>query len=111
MTPDFETRGVKVNGRLTLTLTLENPTPFFVDLISFYPLAPVNRQCLEKHGSPAWTQADNLVTNGAYRIQFRRIRDRVRLVKNEHYWNRDQVQLNVIDVLAVESEQQCSTCT
>jgi len=100
--PHFDTVGIRVDDPYRLTITLENPTPFFLDLMAFYPLAPVQRKCLETHGAPWWTRPENLVSNGPFRIESRRIRDRVRLVKNEHYWNRDAVQLNSVDVLAVE---------
>lgn len=100
--PSFELVGIKADGPYRLILTLENPTPFFLDIIAFYPLGAVNRQCLETHGSPGWTRTENLVSSGPFRMQFRRIRDRIRLVKNEHYWNRDAVKLNTVDVLAVE---------
>jgi oligopeptide transport system substrate-binding protein len=100
--PSFEYVGVRVADPYTLVVTLENPTPFFLDIAAFYPLSPVNRKCLETHGSPWWTRPENVVGNGPFRIESRRIRDRVRLVKNEHYWNRDKVRLNTVDVLAVE---------
>lgn len=100
--PSFATVGVRVDDPYKLTLTLEHPTPFFLDIITFYPLSPVNRRCLETHGSPAWTRPENCVVNGPFVMQSRRIRDRIRLVKNERYWNREIVKLNVVDVLAVE---------
>jgi oligopeptide transport system substrate-binding protein len=58
---------------------------------------------VETYGSPHWTDAENIVTNGAYTVGFRRIRDRVRMVKNPYYWNRDEVAFGVIDALSVES--------
>jgi oligopeptide transport system substrate-binding protein len=99
---DFSEVGIQVVDERTLRITLENPTPFFLNLTGFYPLSPVNRRCLETHGRQ-WVKPENLVTNGPYRLQFRRIRDRLRLVKNEHYWNRKKVRLETIDALAVES--------
>ena len=98
----FDEVGVRVVNPRRLELTLEHPTPYFLDILSFYPLSPVNRRCLETHGAPQWTRAENLVSNGPFRMQWRRIRDRIRLVKNEQYWNRDAVKLGVVDVLAVE---------
>lgn len=100
--PGFDAVGVHVVDPFTLKITLENPTPYILDLLAFYPLAPVQRKCLETYGAPAWTRPENVVTNGPFRIQSRRIRDRVRLVKNEHYWNREAVKLETVDVLAVE---------
>jgi oligopeptide transport system substrate-binding protein len=65
---------------------------------------PVNKTCLETHGTPDWTFPENIVTNGAYRVAFRRIRDRIRLVKSETYWDRSNVAIDVIDALAIESQ-------
>ncbi len=100
---DFREVGIEVIDDFTLKIQLEHPTPYLLGLLGFYPLFPVNRHCLETHGQPAWTKAENLVNNGPFRMQFRRLRDRIRLVKNEHYWNQAAVQLQVIDALAVES--------
>lgn len=101
---DFEHVGIKAAAELELRLTLEEPTPFFLQLTGFYPLFPVNQKCVDTHGYPQWTRAENIVSNGAFVLKERRIRDRIRMVKNPHYWNRDQVQLNSVDALAVESD-------
>ncbi|MEX0818944.1 MAG: peptide ABC transporter substrate-binding protein, partial [Pirellulaceae bacterium] len=101
---DFESSvGVHAPDDSTLVVTLQNRTPFFLDLTAFYPLYPVNRACVEKYGTPDWTQADNIVTNGAYTMEFRRVRDRMRLVKNPMYWDAGRVQLEVVDAMAVKS--------
>ncbi|NOY30884.1 MAG: peptide ABC transporter substrate-binding protein [Planctomycetes bacterium] len=100
---DFRTVGVKVVDPRTLRITLENPTPYFLSLIGFYPLYPVNQRCVEKHGSPQWTYPENLVCNGPFTIEFRRIRDRIRLLKSKTYWNREAVRLNVVDALSVDA--------
>ncbi len=100
---DFREVGVEVLDSRTLRITLENPTPFFLKLTGYYPLCPVNRKCVEQYGTPQWTHPRNIVSNGPYNIQFRRIRDRIRMVKSQTYWNRDSVQLDVVDALAVEA--------
>jgi oligopeptide transport system substrate-binding protein len=103
--PDFEaTVGLKVEDDHKLVVTLKNRTPYFADLVAFYPLYPTNRACVEKYGSPAFTRPENLVTNGPFKLQFRRIRDRVRMAKNPHYWNADNVQLNTVDAMAISSD-------
>ncbi len=100
---DFEEVGVEVIDEHTLRYTLENPTPYFLNLLGFYPLFPVQRACVEKYGSPQWTDPERIVCNGPFVPEFRRIRDRTRLRKNPEYWNRDEIRLNTVDVLAVES--------
>jgi len=103
--PDFErTIGVKAESPEKLVVTLKSRTAFFNELVAFYPLYPVNRRCVEQHGSPNWTKPQNLVCNGPFTMQFRRIRDRIRLVKNAKYWDAEKVQLRVIDAMAVKSE-------
>ncbi|MBI2477902.1 MAG: peptide ABC transporter substrate-binding protein [Planctomycetia bacterium] len=101
---DFESAvGVKAADDHTLVVTLQNRTPFFLDLTSFYPLYPVSRTCIEQHGTPFWTKPENMVTNGAYTLEFRRVRDRLRMVKNENYWDANRVRLKTVDALAVKS--------
>ncbi|MAV38364.1 MAG: peptide-binding protein [Planctomycetaceae bacterium] len=103
--PDFErTVRIRATDARTLVVTLNNRTPFFPDLVAFYPLYPVCRECIEEHGSPGWTLPQNIVTNGPYQLQFRRIRDRVRLRKSPRYWDAANVDLETIDAMAVKSE-------
>ncbi len=101
---DFKKVGIRAKDDRTLVVTLKNRTPFFLDLVAFYPLYPVNRRCVEKYGTPSWTKSENIVCSGPFKLEFRRIRDRVRVVKNPEYWNAKVVQLNSIDAFAVESE-------
>ncbi len=100
---DFRQVGIRALDDFTLQVELENPTPYFLYLTAFYPLFPVNRACVERHGFPDWTRVENIVCNGPFVMQFRRIRDRIRLRKNEWYWNADSLRLNTIDALAVQS--------
>jgi oligopeptide transport system substrate-binding protein len=100
---DFRAVGVRVIDDYTLELRLTNPTPYFLELTAYYPLSPVHRGCLEVHGSPAWTRPENIVSNGPFRLTERRIRDRVRLVRSENYWDRQNVQPKVIDALSVDA--------
>jgi oligopeptide transport system substrate-binding protein len=103
--PDFEaTVGIKATDDRTLVVTLKNRTPYFPDLVAFYPLYPTHRGTLEKYGEPEFTKPGNLVTNGPFMLQFRRIRDRIRMVKNPYYWNADAVSLETVDAMAIPSD-------
>jgi oligopeptide transport system substrate-binding protein len=103
--PDFDSQvGIQVTAGDTLVVTLNNRTPYFSDLVAFYPLYPVNRKCVEKHGSPNWTKPGNIVSNGPFLLEFRRIRDRVRMTRNPGYWNAGIVNLQTVDALAIKSQ-------
>lgn len=102
--PDFDsTVGVRAIDPYTLEVNLHGPTPFFSELTAFYPLFPTHRGCIEQYGSPGWTKPERMVTNGPFLLHSRRIRDRIRLVKNPRYWDRDHIRLNVVDALALKS--------
>lgn len=99
----FSEVGIKAPDEKTLVIELESPTPYFLELASFYPMHAINRTCVETFGYPDWTKPENIVTCGPYQIQERRIRDRIRLKKNPTYWGADDVKLETIDALAVQS--------
>jgi len=106
----FATVGIHADGPHTLRFELEAPTAYFLEIVAFYAQFPVNRRCIEEaqRRSPRtwrheWVRPEHLVCNGPYILEERRINDRLRLRKNPHYWNRDEVAFETIDVLAVES--------
>ncbi|MBA3480798.1 MAG: peptide ABC transporter substrate-binding protein, partial [Pirellulales bacterium] len=100
---DFREVGVELVDDHTIRFTLENPTAYFLNLLGFYPLFPVQRACVEKYGSPEWTEPDKIVCNGPFTPEFRHLRDRTRVRKNEQFWDRDSIKLDTVDFLAVES--------
>jgi oligopeptide transport system substrate-binding protein len=106
-----ELLGIRSPAPGVLEIELNAPTPFFIDLMGFYPTFPVNRRCLEEAQARwpdrweiEWVRPENIVTNGPFRIAERRVNDRIRLVKNETYWDADSVALGSIDVLAIEQD-------
>lgn len=102
---DFDSQvGVKATDSQTLVVTLKARTPFFRELVAFYPLFPVNRRCVERYGTPNWTRAENIVSNGPFVMASRRIRDRVRMTKNPHYWDAANVKLNIVDAFPIQSD-------
>jgi oligopeptide transport system substrate-binding protein len=104
MTDWDKTVGVTAKDDKTLIVELNNSTPFFHELVAFYPLYPINRRCLEQHGSPEFTKPGKLVSNGPFVLELRKLRDRIRLKKNDRYWNASSVKLNNIDALALRDE-------
>ncbi|WP_198953765.1 peptide ABC transporter substrate-binding protein [Rhodopirellula sp. MGV] len=88
----------------TFVVQLEYSVPYFLYLSAYYPLYPVKQECVETFGAQMWTKAENIVSNGPFRLKFRRLRDRVRVEKNSEYWNVDQVGMNTIDFVSLESQ-------
>lgn len=86
----------------TLLVELEAPTPYFLDITSFYSALPVPRHVVEKHGD-SWFLPETLVSNGPFVLEAWRVNDRVRLRRNEHYWGKDEVRASAIDLLPTEN--------
>src|SRR5215210_693620 len=72
---DFSQVGVRALDPLTLEVTLENPTPFFIDLCAFTTLLPVHVPTVQREGDE-WIKPGKIVTNGAYQLAEWRINDR-----------------------------------
>ncbi len=99
---DFAQVGVTAPDDFTVVATLDNPTPFFLDLCAFTTLLPVHLPTVEKYGDD-WLKPAHIVSNGPYVLTDWRINDRVRLKKNPHYWNRAAVAMETIDVLPINN--------
>ncbi len=87
----------------TLVVELVAPTPYFLELTSFYPLSPVPRWAIEKSAGRNWFLPDRIVANGPFRFSEWRVGDRIRLARSETYWGRSEVKLRDMDVLPIEN--------
>jgi oligopeptide transport system substrate-binding protein len=71
---DFSEVGVKALDEYTLEVVLENPTPFFLGLLSHYSTWPVHKDTVLKHGdiddrNGQWTRPGNFVCNGPFQLK------------------------------------------
>lgn len=106
---DEQYLGLRAESETRFVVQLSEPTPYFLDICAFYPVFPVSRANIESAQEQwpndwelKWLRPENLVTNGPYRILFRRINDRIRLAKNETYWDADNVAFETVDALAID---------
>lgn len=97
-TDDAGSVGLHCPDERTFVVELESPVAYFLDLCSFYPLAPVPRWAVEEHGD-AWTRPENIVSNGPFVLDAWQINRRLRLRKNTNYWNAHEVKLERVDAL------------
>lgn len=95
--------GVKALDDKTLEVTLENPTPFFLQLTAFYTYYPVNKKVVE--ANPNWAmEAATHVSNGPFKMTAWEHKSKIVLEKNEHYWDKDAVKLEKIDFAMIEDD-------
>jgi oligopeptide transport system substrate-binding protein len=94
--------GVYARDDATLVVELEAPTPYFLELCTFYSTLPVPRHVIEEHPQD-WFLPGTVVSNGPFLLEDWRVGDRIRLVRSPSYWGRGEVGLASIDVLPVEN--------
>lgn len=106
----WENVGVRASDEKTLILELEKPVHYFLRLLSHPAFYPVPRFVLEQFGDPfgratGWTRAENIVSNGPFRLESWRVNERIHVVRNEHYWDNSQTRLNEIYFYPTESRE------
>ena len=98
---DFSAVGVKAPDDWTLKVELENPTPFFLQLLTHMSYFPVHPPTIEAFGATdergtLWTRPGNHVGNGPFKLKEWVLNRSIVVEKNEHYWDADRVKLEQI---------------
>lgn len=96
---DFGEVGVKALDEHTLQVTLNAPTPYFLQLMDHYSTFAVHPPTIEKFGAATdrftpWTRVENLVGNGAFNLAEWKLNRRITVEKSPTYWDRERVRLN-----------------
>jgi ABC-type oligopeptide transport system substrate-binding subunit/Tfp pilus assembly protein PilF len=82
-----EAVGVTARDDGTLEVRLEGPTAYLLYLLASPIAYPLSRRALEHHG-PAWSEPENLVSNGAYELVAWERGERLELRRNRFYYGR-----------------------
>jgi oligopeptide transport system substrate-binding protein len=98
----FNEVGIKALDSETFAVVLENPTPYFLDLTSFFTLLPVNSACVTKYGEE-WIKPGRIITNGPFILAGWKLNRYIYLKKNPFYWDADNVGFETILALPIES--------
>lgn len=100
--------GAKAIDDRTLELKLENPTPYFLELLNHYTFWPVHEKTIEAAGArttrgTGWALPGKYVGNGPFVLDEWRINARMVVKKSPTYWDRDTVKLSEIRFYPLES--------
>ena len=87
--------GVEAIDDYTLRISLIQPAPFFTGLLAHQVFRIVPRQVVEKYGS-AWTQPQNIITCGPFKLKTWRPYDTLVVEKDPLYWDAATVKLDEI---------------
>ncbi len=88
----------------TLVVELEQPTPYFLDLVSFCVFFPVNRKIDEAHPDWSFEPGPHFISNGPFKLREWKHNNEILFEKNTKYWEADQIYLDKIHVSMVSDE-------
>ncbi len=96
--------GIHVIDDKTLEVTLERPTPYFLDLTSFCVFFPVPEKVASEH--PRWADklGPHLLTNGPFRLDSWKPNDHLSFSKSPSFWEQDHVSLEKIEINILRDE-------
>ncbi|MEK3745510.1 peptide ABC transporter substrate-binding protein [Brevibacillus sp. FSL K6-0770] len=95
--------GVKAVDESTLEVTLENPTPYFLELLCVTAYYPVRQDVVEKEG---WTKSpETYLTTGPFMLTELRPKEKYVLKKNPNYLEADKVKLDTLEIVFIESTE------
>jgi len=95
--------GVKVQDSSTLVVELEQPIPYFFELLENPPFLPVSTKVSLK--CPDWAkEAEHFVSNGPFQMQEWSHANQLIFVKNPHYSKYDDIQLEEVDFIIANAD-------
>ena len=96
--------GIKATDKSTLVITLDKPCAYFEKLLSNKLFIAQRKDLVEKNGAAYGTKAETLAYNGPFKIATFANGSKVELVKNDQYWDKDNVKLDKLTFLFMNDE-------
>jgi oligopeptide transport system substrate-binding protein len=96
--------GVEALGPLTLKITLNQPAPFFVQLLAHQFFRVVSRRVIEAPAKGMWTLPERMVSSGPFMLQAWEPYNKIVVVKNPFYWDAERVRLDKIVFYPVDDQ-------
>ncbi|MDD3794766.1 MAG: peptide ABC transporter substrate-binding protein [Lachnospiraceae bacterium] len=93
-TAEADTVGVKALDDQTLEVQLKNPTPYFTNLCTMIMFFPVDEAFYESVGDQYALAPDSMVYSGPFTITEYDPAVGATFVKNDNYWDKDNVQIS-----------------
>ncbi|MDN5351438.1 MAG: oligopeptide transport system substrate-binding protein [Clostridiales bacterium] len=100
---------VKALDDKTLEVTLAAPTPYFLDLTTFYTFMPVRQDVIEADPEGWAINPETNIGNGPFKLADYKTGDRIVLVPNENYWKADETKLTEIDAMMIVDQSTALT--
>ncbi len=96
--------GVEAVDDYTVRISLTQPAPYFVPMLGnqFFRLVP--RKTIEKYGDINWTQPQNIVTCGPFKLASWKPYNELVVVRDPMYWDAANVKLDKISFYPLDDQ-------
>lgn len=101
-TGSLDAVGVKALDDYTLEFKLKRVVPYFVSKVSYPVFSPIRLDVIEKLGDKYASEIKDTVYNGPFKIESWDNGNSMVLVKNETYWDADNVYLQKINMTDIK---------
>lgn len=95
--------GIETPDADTLIVQLEQPVPYFIDLVSMPSFFPVPTKIVNANSEWAFS-TDGFVCNGPFMPESWKRSDQIAVIKNPRYWQAKQVHLNRMDLMMISAD-------
>jgi oligopeptide transport system substrate-binding protein len=100
---DSSAIGIQTPDPQTLIVELEQPTPYFLELVSMSSFFPVPSRIAADN--PNWAlNPETHIGNGPFKIELWNHGDLIRIAKNPKYWQADDVKIAGIDLYMLSGD-------
>lgn len=104
---DLSELGVVAVDDYTLEVTLEIATPYFLSLMAFSPLFPINQEFYESTDGQFATSPETTISNGAFVLSsYTPAGATTELTKNDSYYDGESVSLDGLRFQVIKDSQQ-----
>ncbi len=101
-----EDLGIRAVDDMTLEVTLNSPTPYFIESLTHQVTGPLNEAVVTAHGGD-WVKPETYVSNGAYTLVSAAPGDKVVLAKNPEYHGAADVAIDTVNYFPFEDRAAC----
>lgn len=97
--------GIKAQDEKTLVVTLEHPSPYFIELTANPLYSPLCKAVVEKNPNWHHEAGPDFVSNGPFVLNEWRHRSEIVLAKNDYYWDAASVHTEKVTFPILEDPQ------
>src|SRR5699024_3011243 len=96
--------GKTVEDDHTLVVELDQTTEYFLEVTAFHTYYPINEEVKSDNEDCSLDQTKDYESNSPYEMTSWDYKDSIEIVKNEDYWDAEEVHLETINMSMIEEE-------